>query len=91
MKRHPGTILQQEYMEPLSLDNEHMALKLNVPQEQVELLTQRHVPVSAHMALRLAKCFNTRPQFWMNLQTAHDLHEAQNQWGADIDGSVGTV
>lgn len=91
MKLHPGTILQQEYMEPLSLNSEHMAILLKVPQEQVDLLTQRHVPVSAHMALRLAKCFNTRPQFWMNLQTAHDLAQAQTEWGSEIDSSVQAV
>ena len=45
-------------------------------------------PVTSDLALRLAKCFRTSPQFWLGLQTAYDLSMAQAQYGAEIEAHV---
>ena len=45
-------------------------------------------PMTSDLALRLARCFRTSPQFWLGLQTAHDLAMAQARSGAEIEASV---
>jgi antitoxin HigA-1 len=44
--------------------------------------------VTSDLALRLAKCFRTSPQFWLGLQTAYDLGMAEARYGAEIDAQV---
>jgi addiction module HigA family antidote len=45
-------------------------------------------PMTSDLALRLARCFKTSPQFWLGLQTAYDLSMAQAQFGAEIEARV---
>ena len=45
-------------------------------------------PMTSDLALRLARCFGTSPQFWLGLQTAYDLAIAQAQFGAEIEAKV---
>jgi addiction module HigA family antidote len=45
-------------------------------------------PVTSDIALRLAKCFHTSPQFWLGLQTAYDLSMAHAMFGAEIEAQV---
>lgn len=70
---HPGEILREEYMVPLGLKSYTLAKKLHVPRTRIERLVAEHTPVTPDTALRLAKFFNTTPQFWMNMQAAYDL------------------
>ncbi len=85
---HPGQVLREEYMEPMRLDAEALAYALGVPASQILPVIDDREPMTSDLALRLARCFRTSPQFWLGLQTAHDLAMAQAQSGAEIEASV---
>jgi addiction module HigA family antidote len=70
---HPGEILREEYLVPLGLKPYTLAKRLHVPRTRIERLVAEQTPITPDTALRLAKFFNTTPQFWMNMQTSHDL------------------
>lgn len=82
MKRrptHPGIILEEMYIKPLELKQEDLANKLHVARNTLYRLRKGTIGVTAEMAVRLAKAFNTTPQFWLNLQNAYDLWEAERE------------
>jgi len=85
---HPGRILREEYMEPLRLDTAGLAEALGVSSGRLEPIIAREQPVTSDIALRLAKCFHTSPQFWLGLQTAYDLSMAHAMFGAEIEAQV---
>jgi antitoxin HigA-1 len=85
---HPGRILREEYMEPLRLDTAGLAEALGVSSGRLEPIIARQEPVTSDIALRLAKCFHTSPQFWLGLQTAYDLSIAHALFGAEIEAQV---
>jgi len=85
---HPGRILREEYMEPMRLDTDGLAAALGVSAGRLEPIIADREPVTSDLALRLAKCFRTSPQFWLGLQTAYDLSVAQSQYGAEIEAHV---
>lgn len=70
---HPGEILREEYLAPLAMKPYTLAKKLHIPRTRIERLVAERAPVTPDTALRLAKFFDTTPQFWMNMQTAFDL------------------
>lgn len=70
---HPGEILREEYLAPLGLKPYSLAKHLHVPRTRIERLVAAQTSVTPDTALRLAKFFDTTPQFWMNMQTAFDL------------------
>lgn len=70
---HPGEILREEYLIPLKMSAGALAKQLNVPRTRIERLATEHSSITIDTALRLAKFFNTSPEFWMNLQTNYDL------------------
>lgn len=73
---HPGEILRDEFLAPLSLSAGALARKLNVPRTRIERLVAEQTALTPDTALRLARFFATSPQFWMNLQTSYDLKVA---------------
>ena len=85
---HPGRVLREEYMEPMRLDATGLAQALGVPQGQIAPVIDDQEPVTSDLALRLARCFRTSPQFWLGLQTAYDLAVAQARFGAEIEANV---
>src|SRR4051812_14418569 len=76
---HPGEILREEYLAPLKLKPYTLAKKLHVPRTRIERLVAELTPVTPDTALRLAKFFDTTPQFWMNKQAAYDLAMAAEE------------
>lgn len=70
---HPGEILREEYLVPLALSAGALAKRLGVPRTRIERLVKQETPVTPDTALRLARFFRTSPEFWMNMQAAHDL------------------
>lgn len=76
IKTHPGEILREEYLVPLSMSARELAVAIDVPANRITELIRGRRGVSADTALRLARYFRTTPQFWLNLQTAHDLSAA---------------
>ncbi len=85
---HPGRVLREEYMEPMALDVAGLAAALGVSDSQIAPVIDHHEPMTSDLALRLARCFRTSPQFWLGLQTAYDLSVAQAKSGAEIEARV---
>ena len=70
---HPGEILREEFMKPLGLSMNRMALDLRVPLTRIADIFHERRGITADTALRLARYFKTAPTFWLNLQTRYDL------------------
>jgi addiction module HigA family antidote len=70
---HPGEILREEFMVPLNLSINRLSRDLRVPVNRVSEIVNGKRGITAGSALRLARYFNTTPQFWLNLQTAYEL------------------
>ncbi len=82
MKRkptHPGVILEEMYIKPLELKQIELAKKLHVARNTLYRLRKGSIGITAAMAIRLGKAFNTTPQFWLNLQNTYDLWEAERE------------
>ncbi len=73
---HPGQILKEMYLEPLSLNQTDAAANLGIARKTLSMLLNGHQGVSAEMALRLSKAFNTSPELWLNMQRNYDLWNA---------------
>jgi addiction module HigA family antidote len=87
-RMHPGQVLREEYMEPAHLDADSLARVLDVDPSRIAPVIADQGPLTSDLALRLARCFKTTPQFWLGLQTAYDLSVAQARFGAEIDAKV---
>jgi addiction module HigA family antidote len=78
-------------MEPANLDTAGLAQALGVEPGEIVHLVADQEPLTSHLALRLARCFKTTPQFWLGLQTAYDLSVAHEKFGAEIEARVRPV
>jgi len=76
---HPGVILLTEYMQPDGLDSRAVAEKTRIDAGILDDIIAGDRPISADVALRLARFFSTRAQFWMNLQTGYELAQAERR------------
>jgi len=85
---HPGEILRAEFMEPLHLSMNRLALDLRVPVTRVAEIVHERRGITADTALRLARYFNTSAGFWLNLQSAYDLEVAQDKLSRAIEREV---
>ena len=85
---HPGEILLEDFMKPMGLNCNTLALAIRVPSNRVLAITKGKRAISADTALRLARYFGTTPDFWMNLQALHDLKKAIFDSGAQIKREV---
>ena len=70
---HPGEILREDFMKPLGLTINKLALELHVPATRIGEIVHERRRITADTALRLARYFNTNPEFWLNLQNFYDL------------------
>lgn len=87
---HPGEVLREEFMEPLGLSANKLALALRVPATRIGDIIRAAKPraVTADTALRLGRYFGTTPTFWLNLQSAYDMSVAQSVHGREIERDV---
>jgi addiction module HigA family antidote len=76
---HPGEILLQEFLEPMNLSQVELAHRMGVPVQRVNTLINGKRDMTAETAILLSRALKTTPEFWMNLQDAYDLYEAQEQ------------
>jgi addiction module HigA family antidote len=70
---HPGEVLLEEFLKPLQMSQNRLALDIGVPARRVNEIVLGKRSVSADTALRLARYFATTPQFWLGLQADYDL------------------
>ena len=73
---HPGLVLKEMYLEPLDISVTDFADNIGVARRTVSLIVNEHSGISAEMALRLSKAFNTTPELWLNMQQKYDLWNA---------------
>ena len=73
IRAHPGEALKEEFLVPLGMSTTALSKALEVPANRITALLNGTRGVSADTALRLARYFGTSPEFWVNLQVAHDL------------------
>ena len=84
---HPGAILKEE-LGARGLSANAFAKALGVPQNRISEIIRGRRNVTAETALRLAAFFDNSPEFWMSLQTNHDLSKASVEYGAAIHKEV---
>jgi len=70
---HPGEVLRTEFMEPLDLTAYRLAKELRISAPRVNDLVRGKRGITADTALRLSRYFGNSPQFWIGLQSGHDL------------------
>jgi addiction module HigA family antidote len=88
IRTHPGEILREEFLVPLGMSANALARELRVPPNRITAIVNGTRSVTADTALRLARYFGTTPEFWTNLQAAHDLSRARNKSGREIERGV---
>jgi len=85
---HPGEVLGEEFLQPLGMSVNALAMALRVPATRIGAIVKGERSVTADTALRLARFFGTTPEFWMNLQAMHDLTKARRENGKTIERDV---
>lgn len=86
---HPGEVLLEEFLKPLGISQNRLARDLATPVVRVNEIVRGKRAVTVDSALRLAKYFQTTPQFWLNLQAHYDLEMAKEKHLVDqIDREV---
>jgi len=78
---HPGEVLREDFMKPLGLSINKLALELHVPATRIGEIVHERRRITADTALRLARYFQTNAEFWLNLQNFFDL-EIERRSGA---------
>ena len=76
---HPGEILREEFLLPLGLSANALSLALRVPATRIHEVVRQRRGITSDTAIRLARYFNTTPQFWLNLQTNFNLKQTSIQ------------
>jgi len=74
---HPGNILKEDYILPLSITIKDMAENLGVSRKTLSKIINERGAITPDMALRLSRAFDTTPDFWLNLQKNFDLWQAE--------------
>ncbi|MFM0041423.1 HigA family addiction module antitoxin [Paraburkholderia sediminicola] len=85
---HPGEILRYEFLEPLGMSVNALALALRVPAPRINDIVRGKRAISADTALRLARYFGASAPFWLNLQIAYDLRVATAAAGEQIEREI---
>lgn len=85
---HPGEVLREEYLVPLGMSANALAMELHVPAPRINDVVRERRAITPDTALRLARYFDTSPEFWMNLQTTYDLKQAEAVAGERIAREV---
>ena len=81
---HPGEVLREEFLLPLGLSANALAVALGVPAPRINDIVRERRGISADTALRLARYFGGSAEFWMGLQADYDLRVAQRAVGAEV-------
>jgi antitoxin HigA-1 len=85
---HPGEVLREDFMKPLGLTMNKLALDLHVPVTRIAEIVHERRGITPDTALRLARYFNTSARFWLNLQTTYDVEVAEDTLARKIEREV---
>jgi len=85
---HPGEILKEDFMVPLALSMNRLALDLHVPVTRIAEIVRGRRGITPETALRLGRYFNTSARFWLNLQAAYELEVAHDRLEETVEREV---
>jgi len=85
---HPGEVLLEEFLKPMGLSQNKIALDIRVPARRINEIILGKRRITPDTALRLAKYFHMSPQFWLGLQMDYDLDTAEDQYAEKIEKEV---
>ena len=85
---HPGEVLSEEFLKPMGLSQNKLALSISVPPRRINEIVLEKRGITADTALRLAKFFGTSPEFWIGLQSQYDLDIAADKLGERLEKEV---
>jgi addiction module HigA family antidote len=85
---HPGEVLMEEFLEPMSLSQNRLALDIGVPPRRINEIVLGKRRITADTALRLARYFGMSPQFWLGLQMDYDLDREEDRLAGRLDREV---
>lgn len=85
---HPGEILLEEFLKPMGISQNRLALDIRVPARRINEIVLKKRRITADTALRLSKFFNMSPQFWLGLQMDYDLDVAMDSLEEKINNEV---
>ncbi len=87
---HPGEVLLEEFLKPMNMSQNRLALNIGVPARRINEIVLGKRSISADTALRLAKFFDMSAEFWLGLQAQYDLDVAAEALGERLDREVKT-
>jgi antitoxin HigA-1 len=85
---HPGEHLREDFLKPLGLSANRLAMDLHVPVTRIADILAERRGITSDTALRLARYFKTTPEFWMNMQVRYELDVAEDERAARIEKEV---
>ena len=85
---HPGEILLEEFLEPMSISQYRLAKDISVPPPRINEIVHGKRAVTADTALRLSRYFGTSDRFWLNLQASYDLDVVRDRLGDRLEAEV---
>ncbi|HUE04996.1 MAG TPA: HigA family addiction module antitoxin [Bryobacteraceae bacterium] len=85
---HPGEMLREEFLVPLGMSQNALAIKIRVPATRIGEIVHGKRSITPDTALRLARFFGNSPEFWLNLQQMHDLSKARLELSKSIERDV---
>lgn len=85
---HPGEVLLEEFLQPMGLSQNQLALAIRVPARRINEIIHGKRRITADTALRLARYFSMSPQFWLGLQMDYDLDMAEDTIGERLEREV---
>ena len=85
---HPGEILLEDFLTPMGLSQNRLALDIRVPARRINEIVLGKRRITADTALRLARYFNMSPQFWLGLQIDYDLDVAEEKLADSLEKEV---
>ena len=85
---HPGEILMEEFLKPMSISQYKLAKDISVPARRINEIVHGQRAISADTALRLGKYFGMSPQFWINLQSHYELEMEEDRIGERLSKEV---
>ena len=85
---HPGVVLLEEFLKPMSLSQNQLALAIRVPARRINEIIHGKRRITADTAIRLAYYFNMSPKFWLGLQMDYDLDVAEDEVGERLKMEV---
>ncbi|MGW5240040.1 HigA family addiction module antitoxin [Monashia sp. NPDC004114] len=82
---HPGEVLLEDFLEPLGISQNKLAVAIGVPPRRINEIVLGKRRITADTALRLARYFSTSDRFWLNLQTRYDLEIEKDHLGHALE------